>query len=278
MLRNEKGFTLIEIMLSLTILAVVATITLQIVSNSATQTAEAKVHEQATVNARKMMELLTSDLRDAGFGVFLNDLSNVSVNSYFDTAFESIWSGDEKVSDGTRICALKMGTEISSVMPASSSVLNVKSVDAFLPYENGYALVYQNGEFQILHISKILETSVKIQHNQDKTKWRIPAGSPVYRVDKIEWIPSGETVTRKVNGFVTHTFNNVRLLSFQYILRDGTVVDSLTSLQAANLMCVDVELDMYLIGGRGPVYMKTHNPEDLKHHVILRQRVSPRNL
>lgn len=273
MFHDEKGFTLVEVMLSLTLLAVISVITLQIVSGATTSTVDAKVQEQVSGDARKLMEAITSDLRDAGFGVFLGDLSDVSQNKYFDTAFESAWSGSDTVSDGTRMCALKMGAEISSVMPASSSVLNVSSVDAFLPYENGYALVYQNGEFQILELSKVMVQPKKLQHNKDKTKWKIPQGSPVYRVDKIEWISNGETVTRVVNTQVTNTYTKVRLLSFKYVLRDGTIVDSMTSAQAAQLMCVDVELDVYRIGGR-----KQQWRSNQEFHVRLNQRVSPRNL
>lgn len=275
MFHNERGFTLIEIMLSLTILAVISVITLQIASGATTSTVEAKVQEQVNDDARKLMEAITSDLRDAGFGVFLNDLSNVSVNKYFANAFESNWSGDEDVSDGVRVCALKLGTEIRSDMPADSAELKVGNVDAFLPYTNGYALVYQNGEFQVLEISKIQDVSKMIQHNKDKTKWKIPQGSPVYRVDKIEWKANGETVTRVVNDQVTNTYTNVRLLSFKYVLRDGSPpIDSMTETQAAQLMCVDVELDVYRIGG------KKHKGwlNNQEFHVRLNQRVSPRNL
>lgn len=273
MFHNEKGFTLIEIMLSLTILAAICGITLQITSGAATSTVDARVQEKVSQDARKMMEMLTSDLRDAGFGVFLNDLGNVSVNEYFTAAFESNWSGSETVSDGINMCSLKMGAEITSDMPASSTELKVDRVDAFLPYQNGYALVYQNGEYQVLHLTRVQDDALHLQHRDDNTKWVIPAGSPVYRVDKIEWIPSGETVTRKVNGEVTHTFDHVRFLSFKYVLRDGSIVDSMTTTQAAQLLCVDVDLDVYRIGGRKQSWRTNQ-----EFHVHLNQRVSPRNL
>jgi len=274
-MRDDHGFTLVEILLAVAILSIAGVIVVRAVSNAVSSSSLTKVMQEATEDARKLMETITTDLRDAGFGVFLGDLSDVSENEYFKYAFESKKGATATHSDGIILRALKMGATIRSNMPASSSELKVDNVDAFLPYQNGFALVYQNGEFQVLKISKVQENALMIQHNKDKTKWQIPEGSPVFRVDQIEWIPEGETVSRVVNisdtdpeGIKTHEFSNVRLLKFSYVLQDGTIKDSLEGNDAANLMCVNVYLDVYRIGGR----------EGKEYHVQLEQTVAPRNL
>jgi len=273
---NEHGFTLVEILLAVAILSIAGVIALRAVSNATTSSAITKVMQETTEDARRLMELISTDLRESGFGVFLGDLSDVSVNTYFTYAFESNKGATAAKSDGIKLRALKMGATIRSNMPASSSELKVDDVDAFLPYENGYALVYQNGEFQVLRISKVQGSALMIQHNKDKTKWQIPEGSPVFRVDQIEWIPKeDEKLWRVVNisdsdpeGIKTHQFSNVRLLKFSYVLRDGTVKDSLEGNDALNLLCINVFLDVYRIGGR----------EGKEYHVHLEQTVAPRNL
>ena len=274
-IQNEHGFTLVEVLLAGAILAIAGTIALQVVSNAVTSSSITKVMQETTEDARNLMQVVTNDLREAGFGVFLGDLSNVSVNTYFEHAFESKNGTTETASDGIIVRALKMGGSIRSDMPPSSSELKVDDVEAFLPYDDGYAIVYQNGEFQVLQISKVQDSALMIQHNKDKTKWLIPAGSPVFRVDQIEWLPEeGDRVKRIVNksdlttGKTTHEFSNVTLLKFTYVMRDGTVKDSLDGNDALNLMCINVFIDVYRVGGR----------EGKKYHAQLEQTVAPRNL
>jgi len=274
-IQNEYGFTLVEVLLAGAILAIAGTIALQVVSNAVTSSSITKVMQETTEDARNLMQVVTNDLREAGFGVFLGDLSNVSVNTYFEHAFESKNGATETASDGITVRALKMGGSIRSDMPPSSSELKVDDVEAFLPYDDGYAIVYQNGEFQVLQISKVQDSALMIQHNKDKTKWLIPAGSPVFRVDQIEWVANGEEIRRVVNktdlaleGITTHTFSNVTLLKFTYVMRDGTVKDSLDGNDALNLMCINVFIDVYRVGGR----------EGKKYHAQLEQTVAPRNL
>jgi len=275
-IREERGFTLVEILLAVAILSIAGVIVVQAVSNAVTSSSIQKVMQETTEDARKLMQVISNDLRESGFGVFLGDLSDVSANDYFKYAFESNQGATPTMSDGIELRALKMGGSIRANMPASSSELKVDDVEAFLPYENGFAIVYQNGEFQVLQISKVQENALMIQHNKDKTKWQIPAGSPVFRVDQIEWIPkSDEKLWRVVNisesdpdGIKTNEFLNVRLLKFSYVLRDGTVKDLLEGDDALQLMCINVYLDVYRIGGR----------EGKEYHVQLEQTVAPRNL
>ncbi|HAW71915.1 MAG TPA: hypothetical protein DHD79_07600 [Firmicutes bacterium] len=274
-IQDDHGFTLVEVLLAGAILAIAGTIALQVVSNAVTSSSITKVMQETTEDARNLMQVVTNDLREAGFGVFLGDLSNVSVNTYFEHAFESKNGATETASDGITVRALKMGGSIRSDMPPSSSELKVDDVEAFLPYDDGYAIVYQNGEFQVLQISKVQDSALMIQHNKDKTKWLIPAGSPVFRVDQIEWLPEeGDRVKRIVNksdlttGKTTHEFSNVTLLKFTYVMRDGTVKDSLDGNDALNLMCINVFIDVYRVGGR----------EGKKYHAQLEQTVAPRNL
>ena len=274
-IQEDHGFTLVEVLLAGAILAIAGTIALQVVSNAVTSSSITKVMQETTEDARNLMQVVTNDLREAGFGVFLGDLSNVSVNTYFEHAFESKNGATETASDGITVRALKMGGSIRSDMPPSSSELKVDDVEAFLPYDDGYAIVYQNGEFQVLQISKVQDSALMIQHNKDKTKWLIPAGSPVFRVDQIEWVANGEEIRRVVNktdlaleGITTHTFSNVTLLKFTYVMRDGTVKDSLDGNDALNLMCINVFIDVYRVGGR----------EGKKYHAQLEQTVAPRNL
>lgn len=292
--RDQRGFTLVEIMLAVVILATAGGLALQALTSANTSFMESKVRQQVNEDARKMMEVITKDIREAGFGAVLNDLGNVSANPYFESAFDDIWSGTDGVSDGIILRGVKLGTEISSEMPPSSSELKVKNVDAFQPYSFGYALVYQNGEFQILHLTKVQDSAKHLQHNKDKTKFKIPVGAPVYRLDEIKWQCSDPvadpnddskktvTVTRRVNAFfgyigdLTHTFTNVRSLNFNYVLTDGSVVSEIISdpgnsnYNANKLMCVEVNLVVFRMGGRNEKYRS--------FEVRLSQRVAPRNL
>lgn len=274
--KSERGFTLVEILLALVILATAGAIALNSLVTANTSVLEQKVRAQVNEDARNLMEQLTQDIRDAGFGAILNSLGDVSANAYFLSAFDDIYSGSETASDGIILRAIKMGAEIDSEMPADSAILKVDKVDAFLPYNDSYALVYQNGEFQVLQISKVMVQPSMIQHNKDKVKWRIPSGSPVYRLDEIQWSANGETVERRVNvmatstGTLTHTFPNVRSLKIKYVLQDGSMVNVLDSSNYGKLMCIDVTLDIYRWGGRGD--------DRREFHVNISQRVAPRNL
>lgn len=277
---DERGFTLLEIILALAIMGTVGAIALRTVIDANTSFSETKVQQQVNEDARRMMRVLTADLRSAGFGVALNGLGNAGSTNAFDNAFESDYSATG--SDGIILRSLAVGSELSDYAKdtptSNSSILKVKSVDAFQDFEDGFVLLYKDGEFRVLQIKKIIGNPNYLQH-EGKLGFSLPPGSPVYRVDQIQWDAVGERVTRNINlslgivGKQTHAFDRVESLKFKYIMKDGTSWTSLSQTDGAannplNLMCVEVNLAVYRIGGR----------EGRKFRAELVQRVAPRNL
>lgn len=285
-LGNEKGFTLLEIILALAILGTAGAIALRAMIDVNTSFSETKVRQQVNEDARRIMKLITTDLRNAGFGVALNDLGNATseAESIFSNAFESDYGGTDG-NDGIVLRALIVGTELSECAPdgqvENSQILKVKSVKEFMGCEDGFVLIYRDGEYKILQIKQVKDQPNQLQH-YGKIGWNLPPESPIYRVDQVEWrVKDGEpeTITRSINatlgvvGKQTHEFKNVRRLKFKYIMKDGSTHVTLSNTKGAannpvNLMCIEVTLDVYRTGGR----------DGREFHTELVHRVAPRNL
>ncbi len=88
---NKKGFTLIELMVAVVILGLVMAAVVTVLINTEKAKREAELLMECQQNARAALDIMSRDVRSAGFGIFLGSPQSVIV---YATPFECIFNGN----------------------------------------------------------------------------------------------------------------------------------------------------------------------------------------
>ena len=168
--RREAGFTLVELMASVVIFSIAMT---AVFATYSFQKKSFEVQSQVAAmqqNVREGIEVLSRDLRLAGYGIpapvtIPNNLIGAGV-----TTIRSLYPVDNTVGpDSVYIMYLydmdanQPPTEITSPMPDSSAEFNVDSVAGFL---DGDLCIITNGSAaDMFQVTQVQGASLKIQHN-----------------------------------------------------------------------------------------------------------------
>lgn len=219
----EKGFTMIELLISLFLTGVIATFVMQAYVN---QHKVVLVQDQVAdmqQNARAAIDELSRQVRMAGYGVPIGMAAIVSSNTNPDTIM---------VNYNARNC----DGNITDPMPQPSAELKLRGGQDLNCFFDGlwtYIFDPTTGTGEWFTITEVQKAAGHIQHNLHKFTKKYGVGSIVLNLEQIKfYIDNSDTLHPnlmiQVNGLTPEIYaENIEDLQFNYVLKNGNMVDSI---------------------------------------------------
>lgn len=230
--QKAKGFSLVEVLVAMSVLAIIITVALDAISNVTRDQLLNNLRIKSNQTARDTLMMLYRDLQTAGYQLPVAAGTSVP-------APMSVLSAPYRL---TIRCTRRVGRIISAAGKGDTELV-VDNASEYQGLLGGYLIYTFEGVTQVLRVTSV---GSPMRFTGDPLKIGLPAGTAFAAVDKIEYIWQSKNLTRRINGSVTDSIAGIENLSVQFVLNDGSVVTAPTSEQADKVRYADCSIGVRL--------------------------------
>lgn len=220
---DQKGFTILELLIALFLTALLATFVMQVYVNQHKVVIIQDQVAEMQQNARAAIDEITRQVRMAGYGVPIGMAAIVSSNTNPDTI---------TVNYNARNC----DGNITDPMPQPSAELKLRGGQDLTCFFDGlwtYIFDPTDGTGEWFTITQVQKAAGHIQHNLHKFTKKYGVGSIVLNLEQIKfYIDKTDTLHPnlmiQIDGTTPMVYaENIEDLQFSYVLKNGNVVDEI---------------------------------------------------